>query len=172
MQVNGKVRNEFDCQKKCFDDKNCTVWSFSVLSLVCYVKYDDLCEGRVEASERISGLSKVYCDMYPSKQSHNIDGSGHSCSRISGSNATDAIIASCLSRGRNYKTPTGFREGLIDGVKHEYACHELCFDQPWCQFWTWNKTEAAAGTGSRCTLREDVRIEANEEDIVSGPKYC
>merc|ERR1712198_282970 len=81
----------------------------------------------------------------------------------------DTLEYSCQSENVNYQARENSE--VVPGTKSWRCCRQLCLDSDECNFWVWSH-EGAGQYAENCALMSGFGNEAEDSNVISGPKIC
>merc|ERR1712037_1077128 len=81
----------------------------------------------------------------------------------------EALEYSCQSENVNFQARENAE--VVPGTKSWRCCRQLCLDSDECNFWVWSH-EGAGQYAENCALMSGFGNEAEDSNVISGPKMC
>merc|ERR1712037_906217 len=81
----------------------------------------------------------------------------------------EALEYSCQSENVNFQARENAE--VVPGTKSWRCCRQLCLDSDECNFWVWSH-EGAGQYAENCALMSGFGNEAEDNNVISGPKMC
>merc|ERR1712037_222866 len=81
----------------------------------------------------------------------------------------EALEYSCQSENVNFQARENSE--VVPGTKSWRCCRQLCLDSDECNFWVWSH-EGAGQYAENCALMSGFGNEAEDNNVISGPKMC
>jgi len=81
----------------------------------------------------------------------------------------DTLEYNCQSENVNFQARESAE--VVPGTKSWRCCRQLCLDSDECNFWVWSH-EGAGQYAENCALMSGFGNEAEDSNVISGPKIC
>jgi len=81
----------------------------------------------------------------------------------------ETLEYSCQSENVNFQVRENAE--VVPGTKSWRCCRQLCLDSDECNFWVWSH-EGAGQYAENCALMSGFGNEAEDSNVISGPKIC